>query len=151
MECWERGLSRPSVFGFFCFLLLTVCCFLWRILQPFKHTLFILLLTVLAIDFFPFSYLFPIICISTVGIVINTIKHLHIFITISFYNTRQADFQNFDLLILAVNPAFQFPFLCEFWKSFQVVDYSCAMKSRFRKSGNQITGRRKSSLASLLA
>ena len=31
------------------------------------------------------------------------------------------------------------------------VDYSCAMKSRFRKSGNQITGRRKSSLASLLA
>ena len=33
----------------------------------------------------------------------------------------------------------------------RTVDYSCAMKSRFRKSGNQITGRRKSSLASLLA
>ena len=34
---------------------------------------------------------------------------------------------------------------------YMVPDYSCAMKSRFRKSGNQITGRRKSSLASLLA
>ncbi len=33
----------------------------------------------------------------------------------------------------------------------QAIDYSSAMKSRFRKSGNQITGRRKSSLASLLA
>jgi hypothetical protein len=30
-------------------------------------------------------------------------------------------------------------------------EYSCAMKSHFRKSGNQKTGRRKSSYASLLA
>lgn len=30
-------------------------------------------------------------------------------------------------------------------------EYSCAMKSHFRKSGNQMTGRRKSSNASLLA
>ena len=32
-----------------------------------------------------------------------------------------------------------------------VVEYSCAMKSHFRKSGNQMTGRRKSSNARLLA
>ena len=31
------------------------------------------------------------------------------------------------------------------------VEYSCAMKSHFRKSGNQMTGRRKSSNARLLA
>jgi hypothetical protein len=31
------------------------------------------------------------------------------------------------------------------------VEYSCAMKSHFRKSGNQKTGRQKSSYASLLA
>ena len=33
----------------------------------------------------------------------------------------------------------------------EVVEYSCAMKSHFRKSGNQMTGRRKSSNARLLA
>ena len=30
-------------------------------------------------------------------------------------------------------------------------EYSCAMKSHFRKSGNQMSGRQKSSYASLLA
>ena len=34
---------------------------------------------------------------------------------------------------------------------FMVFEYSCAMKSHFRKSGNQMTGRRKSSNARLLA
>ena len=33
----------------------------------------------------------------------------------------------------------------------QGIEYSCAMKSHFRKSGNQMTGRRKSSNARLLA
>ena len=32
-----------------------------------------------------------------------------------------------------------------------IFEYSCAMKSHFRKSGNQMTGRRKSSNARLLA
>jgi hypothetical protein len=33
----------------------------------------------------------------------------------------------------------------------EILEYSCAMKSHFRKSGNQKTGRRKSSYASLFA
>ena len=32
-----------------------------------------------------------------------------------------------------------------------VAEYSCAMKSHFRKSGNQMSGKWKSSYASLLA
>ena len=36
-------------------------------------------------------------------------------------------------------------------KKFEQNEYSCAMKSHFRKSGNQMSGRQKSSYASLLA
>ncbi len=34
---------------------------------------------------------------------------------------------------------------------FTIAEYSCAMKSHFRKSGNQMSGKWKSSYASLLA
>ena len=36
-------------------------------------------------------------------------------------------------------------------KTGDVAEYSCAMKSHFRKSGNQMSGKWKSSYASLLA
>ena len=54
-------------------------------------------------------------------LVVNLVKLLHILITISFDYAGQSDFQNVNLLILAVNPALQFPFLSKSRKSFQIV------------------------------
>lgn len=40
---------------------------------------------------------------------------------------------------------------CSTVEYFKNLEYSCAMKSHFRKSGNQMSGKWKSSYASLLA
>ena len=127
-------LSRPSVFVFNCSLLLKVRCSLLWIFQPLKHTFFIPSLTVLTIGFLPFSNLFPIICISTVGFVVNAVKLLHILITVSFGDAGQTDFQNVYFLILAVNFALQFAFLGKSRNSFQVVTFKFPIFSWFTTS-----------------
>lgn len=44
-----------------------------------------------------------------------------------------------------------FPITEEYIEREYTIEYSCAMKSHFRKSGNQMSGKWKSSCASLLA
>lgn len=100
--------------------MLVICSFLWRIPQPLKHTFLILLLIILPISFFPFSHLFLTCDIGVVGFAVNLVKFLHILITVSFDDTRQADFQKVYFLVLAVNPALQFPFLVSFTNPFRL-------------------------------
>ena len=77
--------------------------------------------TYMTIGFLPFSHLFPIGDIGTMGFVVNTVKLPHILINVSFRNAGQSDFQNVNLFILAVYPALQFAFLGISRKTFQVV------------------------------
>lgn len=117
-----ESLSCPSSFAFNCLLLLIVCCFLWWIFYR-SSTLFYPAYDFLFLKLFPVSYLFPIICISTMGFVISRVKLLYILITVAFGNPRQSNFQNVYFFVFAVNPALQFPFLGKFRKSFQDITF----------------------------